>query len=52
MIGVQQPPEFHPEGDVFTHTVLMLNAMNRPTSTLAYAVLFHDVGKPATYKLV
>jgi len=48
MIGQQQPPQFHPEGDVFEHTALMLNLMNHPARTLAYAVLLHDIGKPAT----
>lgn len=46
--GQEQPPQFHPEGDVFTHTVNMLNAMRRPDPELAYAVLLHDIGKPAT----
>ncbi len=48
MQGQEQPPQFHPEGDVLTHTVLMLDRMETPSSTLAYAVLLHDVGKPAT----
>ena len=48
MIGQEQPPEFHPEGDVFEHTVLMLNLMQNPTRPLAYTVLLHDVGKPST----
>jgi poly(A) polymerase len=48
MIGQDQPPQFHPEGDVFEHTVLMLNQMKQPTRQLAYAVLLHDVGKPQT----
>lgn len=48
MIGQEQPPQFHPEGDVFEHTVLMLNLMKNPTRALAYTVLLHDVGKPAT----
>ncbi len=48
MIGQEQPPEFHPEGDVFVHTVLMLNLMKNPSRALAYTVLLHDVGKPAT----
>ena len=48
LAGVEQPPAFHPEGDVFTHTALMLDAMERPTLTLAYAVLLHDVGKGPT----
>lgn len=48
MIGQEQPEEFHPEGDVFEHTVLMLNLMNKPTRPLAYSALLHDVGKPNT----
>ena len=48
MIGQEQPPQFHPEGDVFEHTVLMLNLMKNPTRALVYTVLLHDVGKPAT----
>lgn len=48
MIGQEQPPEFHPEGDVFVHTCLMLNLMKNPSRALAYTVLLHDVGKPAT----
>lgn len=48
MIGQEQPPEFHPEGDVFEHTCLMLNLMKNPTRALAYTVLLHDVGKPDT----
>jgi poly(A) polymerase len=50
--GQAQPAQFHPEGDVFTHTVLMLNAMRQPGLRLAYAVLLHDIGKPPTAKLV
>ncbi|MCA8911872.1 MAG: CCA tRNA nucleotidyltransferase [Planctomycetes bacterium] len=50
MFGVQQPPEFHPEGDVFTHTMLALDLMPYPvTITLALGVLLHDVAKPPTY---
>ena len=48
MIGQEQAPECHPEGDVFVHTVLMLNLMENPSRALAYTVLLHDVGKPAT----
>jgi len=48
MRGQEQPPQFHPEGDVWTHTMLMLNAMRKPSPRLAYAVLLHDVGKPDT----
>jgi len=47
--GVPQPPEFHPEGDVFEHVQRMLDAMPpNPSVTLAFAVLLHDVGKPPT----
>lgn len=48
MKGQDQPPEFHPEGDVFAHTVLMLNQMQASPPTLAWSVLLHDVGKPVT----
>lgn len=50
MYGVQQPPQFHPEGDVFTHTLLAMDQMTKPASvTLALGVLLHDVGKPPTF---
>jgi poly(A) polymerase len=50
MKGVQQPPQFHPEGDVWIHTLLMLEGLAPGTSpTLAWGVLLHDVGKPATF---
>ena len=49
MKGVPQPPQFHPEGDVFTHTKIMLGLMKKPTPELAFAVLLHDIGKPPTY---
>ncbi|MBN1418825.1 MAG: CCA tRNA nucleotidyltransferase [Planctomycetes bacterium] len=48
--GVEQPPEFHPEGDVFVHTALVLDALRDPGIELAYAALLHDVGKPATFR--
>ncbi len=52
MKGVAQPPEFHPEGDVFTHVKQMLDAMPpEPSVTLAFAVLLHDVGKPPTFRI-
>ncbi|PIE34950.1 phosphohydrolase [candidate division KSB3 bacterium] len=48
--GVQQPPQFHPEGDVFTHTCLMLQHLKEnPSPELAMGVLLHDVGKVSTY---
>lgn len=51
MKGVQQPPEFHPEGDVWIHTLLMLEGLAPGASrTLAWGVLLHDVGKPPTFR--
>lgn len=47
--GVNQPKDFHPEGDVFTHTMLMLKKLRKPSFTLAFAALLHDIGKPQTY---
>src|SRR5262245_54178773 len=67
--GVAQPPEFHPEGDVWVHTLLMLDLMDQmrekkqprqaqnaeeasyPSTTLAMAVLLHDIGKPLTFEI-
>jgi len=50
MKGVEQPPQFHPEGDVWIHTLLMLEGLPpRSSPTLAWGVLLHDVGKPATF---
>lgn len=49
--GVQQPPEFHPEGDVWTHTLIMLEGLREPSITLALGVLLHDIGKPATFRV-
>ena len=52
MKGVAQPPEFHPEGDVWTHTLLMLEMLPKDCSpTLALGVLLHDVGKPPTFRV-
>jgi poly(A) polymerase len=52
MKGVQQPPEFHPEGDVFVHTLLLLDHLPSPCPpTLAWGALLHDVGKPATFRV-
>jgi poly(A) polymerase len=47
--GVAQPAEFHPEGDVWVHTMMMLEGLRSPTPTLALGVLLHDVGKPPTF---
>jgi putative nucleotidyltransferase with HDIG domain len=49
--GVEQPPEYHPEGDVWTHIMLMLERMRAPAPALALGVLFHDVGKPSTFRI-
>ena len=48
--GVEQPPEYHPEGDVWIHTLLLLEKLPAGVSpTLAWGALLHDVGKPATF---
>lgn len=50
MKGVEQPPQFHPEGDVWIHTLMMLEGLTAGCSlTLAWGVLLHDVGKPPTF---
>jgi poly(A) polymerase len=50
MKGVEQPPQFHPEGDVWTHTLMMIEGLRAGCSrTLAWGVLLHDVGKPPTF---
>jgi poly(A) polymerase len=47
--GCEQPPQFHPEGDVFVHTRLMLSLLPEQVSpSLVLSVLFHDIAKPAT----
>jgi len=52
MKGVEQPPEFHPEGDVFVHTLLLLEKLATGCSkTLAWGALLHDVGKPPTFRV-
>lgn len=49
--GVAQPPQYHPEGDVWIHTMMMLEGLPAGCSpTLAWGVLLHDVGKPATFR--
>jgi len=51
MKGVEQPPQYHPEGDVWIHTRLMIEQLPAGCSpTLAWGVLLHDVGKPPTFK--
>jgi poly(A) polymerase len=51
MKGVEQPPQFHPEGDVWIHTLMLLEQLEPGCSmTLAWGALLHDVGKPATFR--
>ena len=48
----EQPPQFHPEGDVFVHTLLLLERLPQPCPvTLAWGALLHDVGKPSTFRV-
>ena len=56
MKGVEQPPQYHPEGDVFVHTLLLLEKLQADASgfiskTLAWGALLHDVGKPPTFRV-
>jgi poly(A) polymerase len=52
MKGVEQPPQYHPEGDVFVHTLLLLEKLPAGASkTLAWGALLHDVGKPPTFRV-
>ncbi|HEY1268469.1 MAG TPA: CCA tRNA nucleotidyltransferase [Candidatus Binatia bacterium] len=48
MHGVEQSPDYHPEGDVFVHTMLVLEKLAEPAETVAYGALLHDVAKPVT----
>ncbi len=48
--GVEQSPEYHPEGDVFTHTMRLLGHLASPTESLAYGCLFHDIAKPPCFE--
>jgi poly(A) polymerase len=56
MKGVEQSPQYHPEGDVFVHTLLLLEKLQAGSSgslskTLAWGALLHDVGKPPTFRV-
>ncbi len=52
MKGVAQPPQFHPEGDVWVHTLLLLEQLPAGgPATLAWGALLHDVGKPPTFRV-
>ncbi|MBM4261480.1 MAG: CCA tRNA nucleotidyltransferase [Deltaproteobacteria bacterium] len=50
MKGVEQSPDYHPEGDVFVHTLLLLSHLRNPSETLAYGCLLHDVAKPPCFR--
>lgn len=51
MKGVEQPPQYHPEGDVWVHTLMLLEGLREGCSpTLAFGALLHDVGKPPTFE--
>jgi poly(A) polymerase len=49
--GVKQPEKFHPEGDVFVHTIKALSLLSSPSLILAWSVLLHDIGKPPTMQV-
>lgn len=50
--GCEQPPQFHPEGDVWIHTRIMLSMLPEQVSIpLVFSVLFHDIGKPPTFSV-
>ena len=52
MKGVEQPPQFHPEGDVWIHTLMLLEQLEPGCElTLAWGALLHDVGKPPTFRV-
>jgi poly(A) polymerase len=52
MKGVEQPPQYHPEGDVWTHTLMLLEQLEPGcAATLAWGALLHDVGKPPTFRV-
>jgi putative nucleotidyltransferase with HDIG domain len=51
MKGVEQPPQYHPEGDVWVHTLMLLEGLDHPPLTLALGALLHDVGKPPTFRV-
>jgi len=51
MNGTPQDPDYHPEGDVMEHTLLMLSHLVAPSSELAWSVLLHDCGKPTSFSI-
>jgi poly(A) polymerase len=51
MKGIEQPAQYHPEGDVWVHTLGLLAQLEAGCSpTLAWGALLHDVGKPSTFR--
>ena len=50
--GVAQPPQYHPEGDVWVHTLMLLDGLPAGTPlALAWGALLHDIGKPVTFRV-
>lgn len=52
LIGVEQPIEYHPEGDAYNHTMIALDNASKLTKdeAIRFAVLVHDIGKGITPK--
>ena len=50
MEGVEQPPQYHPEGDVLTHVCMVLQAIDPVDDVQAWSAVLHDVGKPGTFR--
>lgn len=48
--GVEQPAQYHPEGDVYIHTLMLLDQLNCPSAELAWGALLHDIAKPCTFE--
>lgn len=51
MKGCAQPPQFHPEGDVFIHTKMVMDELANSSAVVAFGGLLHDVGKPPTFRI-
>jgi poly(A) polymerase len=48
--GVEQPPQYHPEGDVYIHTLMLLEQLSEAPAELAWGALLHDIAKPCTFE--